>query len=164
MYGSVPPNNTAVSTYTIDISSSVTFVNPNLTQYTSGQLLYQSPVLQDGPHVLSVNAPDTVVGDAATQFFFDFLTYVPSSNVASPSSMSHSTSSSKSQDLKVILPAVLIPCLLCIAFLALGLFVQRKRMLTALQQRPTPYRDTENGEGSIARIHERLILIRFLSG
>lgn len=141
MYGRIPPNNTAVSTYTIDVASPVTFVNPNSTQDSSRQMFYQSPVLQDGPHILAVNAPDTAVGDPASQFFFDFLTYAPS-----PLSPTQSTSSSaKSRGVKTILPAVLVPCLVCVILLVLGLFVQRRRKLAALQRKPTPYK-IEDGE------------------
>ena len=93
-----------------------------------------------------MNAPKTAVGDASTEVFFDFLSYLPSSNASS--SAIPQPSSRKLRDLSAILPAVLIPCLLCITALSLALFVQRRRLMTALRQKPTPYlnRDTEKGK------------------
>ena len=155
MYGSVPPNNTAFSTYTIDTASLVTFTNPNITQYTSRQLFYQSPDLDDGEHTLAVNAPDTVIGDGASQFYFDFLTYVPSAPSSNVTTQASSAGpSSKSPDLKTILPAVLVPCIFIIIVLGLGLYMQRRRMriLRAKSEinENISYKQLESGERHVA--------------
>lgn len=154
VYGSIPPNNTAISTYTIDLSAPVTFTNPNLTQYTSRQLFFESPVLQDGSHTLTVIAPDSVIGLPWTPVWFDYLTYIPSSsNVTSTSPPSITPTSgtkglnsdSGGHKLMVILPAVLVPCILVILLVALGIYVGRREKSTARQRQPTPYQSPENG-------------------
>lgn len=153
VYGSIPPNNTAVSTYTIDTASPVIITNSNITQYTSGQLFFQSPELEDGGHTLAVIAPDTVIGNAATQFYFDYLSYiasVPSSNATVPVASADDGRSSRSVNLKTVLPAVLIPCISIILLLGLGLYVQRRRVRILYAKSESDenvsYKQLESGE------------------
>lgn len=123
VYGSIDVNNTAVSTYTIDQASPVTFTSMNMTAYTSNQLFFQSPQLQDGEHTLAMFAPSAIGNDAATQVHFDFLTFIPSlSSSSSPAvitvqSPHDGMGMSKGDMLGAIIPAVLIPTLVMLAAL-----------------------------------------------
>ncbi|KIP02018.1 hypothetical protein PHLGIDRAFT_314441 [Phlebiopsis gigantea 11061_1 CR5-6] len=129
VYGSIPPNNTAMSMYTLDTSTPATFTSPNNTgPYKSGQLLYQSPALSDGEHTLSVGTPDTVIGDASTQFYFDYLTYASSAGNGTTPTSAVSTSGSGHSKASTVVPAVLVPCLVLIAALgAMRYWFKRRR-------------------------------------
>ncbi|KIP07155.1 hypothetical protein PHLGIDRAFT_118314 [Phlebiopsis gigantea 11061_1 CR5-6] len=161
VYGSIPPNNTAVSTYTIDVSAPVTYTNVPSSAYTSRQLCFQSPTLPDGAHTLVVDIPGSTIGHTWTEFSFDFLSYVPaaggtpdaSSSAASSSSANAANptgaagaqptgaSSPSKPALRTILPAVLIPCIVCAALAVLALCTVRRRARRALdaERRATPY-------------------------
>ncbi|KIP01100.1 hypothetical protein PHLGIDRAFT_123668 [Phlebiopsis gigantea 11061_1 CR5-6] len=78
VYGSIPTNNTAVTTYTIDFEAPVSFTNTPSSSYLSRQLCFQSHNLADGPHTLIVTVPKSTIGLPWTSFHFDYLTYTPS--------------------------------------------------------------------------------------
>ncbi|EKM53840.1 uncharacterized protein PHACADRAFT_148656 [Phanerochaete carnosa HHB-10118-sp] len=150
IYGCILPNNTAVSTYSLDTAASVTYTNKNSTEYMAKQLFYQSSNVPDGEHTLVVNAPDAVIGLPWTTYCFDYLTYVPSASDAStgqPSSSSGPPAASpgKASNLKVILPAVLVPSLVIIVLLFVALYAQRtrlSRLRVRAKQASTPYTQT----------------------
>ena len=82
VYGSVPVNTTNLSSYTLDGASPVTYASPNLTApYTSKQLMYQSPTLADGTHLLTMKCLTsfgvTHQFPVAGQIYFDYLVYAP---------------------------------------------------------------------------------------
>ena len=98
--------------------------------------MYQSPTLSDGQHTLAVGAPDTVPGDASTQFYFDYLTYVPSASSGTTPNPVVSTAKSGNHRKAVVLSAVLVPCLLLIAALGAVLYLHRKRRRAVLTVTP----------------------------
>ncbi|KIP07156.1 hypothetical protein PHLGIDRAFT_127796 [Phlebiopsis gigantea 11061_1 CR5-6] len=155
VYGSIPPNNTAVSTYIVDLSAPVSYTNVPSSVYTSRHLCFQSPTLPYGEHTLVVDIPESTIGHDWTQFYFDFLAYTPSNSSAGASSPSASSSGSSAVSptgaaaeqttasssaskpaLRTILPAVLVPCIVCIALLALALVLMRRRMRRAVPHAP----------------------------
>ena len=164
VYGSIPPNDTAVSAYAIDLSSPVSYTNPNVTQYASHQLFYKSPDLPDGTHTLTVSVPNSTIGLPWTPMYFDYLTYIPSSSGNASSSTTSSTGSVpsstvpsgatvsghksdlKSANLGVIIPAVLVPILVSVLLLCFGWWLYRRRKSVGLGSRPTPYNTTSRGE------------------
>jgi len=146
VYGCVLPNNTAVSTYMFDNETLVPFTNNYSAEYSSQQLFYHSPSVPYGEHTLVVTAPDSAPGLPWTTYCFDYLAYTSSasSTAVAAASMSESTTTpgfaestpesttalpggSKGSSLKVILPAVLVPCAVVVALLAMGLYLRRKR-------------------------------------
>lgn len=161
MYGCILPNNTAESTYILDTTAPVTFTNKNSTEYLSRQLFYQSPDVQNGEHTLIVNVPDSTIGLPWTTYCFDYVSYVPSGSVtagtgnASPPESSGASGSGKRSNLKVILPAVLVPCLVFVGLLVAALYVHRRRLSrlrAKVEQASTPYTQSSKTRFKQSRI------------
>ena len=96
VYGSIWRNQESVSSYTIDNSIQGVHISPISNHTLYNILFYQSPPLEDAPHILVINfTADTqyVNPTTQTQFWLDYFLYMPHVSSSSSSSQARKASS-----------------------------------------------------------------------
>ena len=123
------------STYTLDDGPPTHFTSPNSDAYVPQRVFFDSGAVPVGTHTLRATA-------AGPGLCIDYVEYAPSQSSAAPTAVATGMAVHGQTELRVLLPAVLLPCAaVVVGLLGLVVFVKRRRRRHAHDASPedTPY-------------------------
>ncbi|TDL22705.1 hypothetical protein BD410DRAFT_193852 [Rickenella mellea] len=155
VFGAIPANNGSEPQpsvdYYIDSQGPFSVTLPHSNQLVTGQMIFTSPPLQNGPHSMKV-----VVTSNNANFTLDFIkTDVTPGPQLSTSGTADVTSGRTSQRTATIVGVVLGTILLLMLFLLAFAMLRRRRRIMFVQHFPEPSMDEKPGSGPIERDMQR---------
>ncbi|GJE85151.1 hypothetical protein PsYK624_012290 [Phanerochaete sordida] len=143
--GSLIPHIISSAAYTLDGGRPTFFTSANSSTYFSQRVFYTSDIVPYGEHTLVVTPASSI------SYCFDNIIYTPGPYDVAPTAVmttlpvySYSYSNSRGRpDLRVLLPAVILPCIAVLAALLAAVFFMRyRRRSRFIELEDVPYTPT----------------------
>ncbi|GJE95356.1 hypothetical protein PsYK624_115400 [Phanerochaete sordida] len=160
VYGCLEPHMPSSATYTLDDGAPTRFTSADSDAYVPQRVFFDSGAVPLGAHTLRATA-------AGPGLCIDYVQYAPSPSSAVPTAVAPSMPARARTELRVLLPAVLLPCAaVVVAVLAFVVFVKRRRRRRAQDVVPedlpytpsTPYVPPATGSSASGKIPEKALL------